>query len=356
MAQINIGDTVRFLNSIGGGRVTRIKDNIAYVADDDGFEQPVLLRECVVVAAPKASAQAPKATAAPARPAAPAPSAPLPPIKETEEGENPRLTLGFEPSDLKRLSQSSFDAYLVNDSNFWLHYTVATRERDANQWTLRAAATLEPGTQDFLFELTTADLPNIDRMSVQVIMFKQDKEFALFQPITFEHRFDATRFARLHCFQPNPYFDVPVIAFEIPAGGQQKPTEQPVPTAKEIAEAIRTKTTAPKTPRQPKKAKPDTSSPLEIDLHATEILESIAGMSSSEILNYQIDTFRRIMDENLRNIGRKIIFIHGNGEGVLRRALMKELNYRYKGHQVVDASFREYGFGAMMVTIRNVNR
>lgn len=46
--QIKIGDNVRYLNAVGGGRVVRIVDNIAYV-DEDGFETPVLLKECVVV-------------------------------------------------------------------------------------------------------------------------------------------------------------------------------------------------------------------------------------------------------------------------------------------------------------------
>jgi hypothetical protein len=32
---------------------------------------------------------------------------------------------------------------------------------------------------------------------------------------------------------------------------------------------------------------------------------------------------------------------------------MKELNYRYKGHDVQDASFREYGYGATQITIRH---
>ena len=44
-----VGDIVRFLNSVGGGRIVRIKDNMAYVEDEDGFETPVLIRECVVV-------------------------------------------------------------------------------------------------------------------------------------------------------------------------------------------------------------------------------------------------------------------------------------------------------------------
>lgn len=39
------GDKVRFLNSVGGGVVTRIEGNIAYVEDEDGFETPILVKE-----------------------------------------------------------------------------------------------------------------------------------------------------------------------------------------------------------------------------------------------------------------------------------------------------------------------
>ena len=44
-----IGDTVRYLNAVGGGIIVKIAGNMAYV-DEDGFETPVMLRECVVVA------------------------------------------------------------------------------------------------------------------------------------------------------------------------------------------------------------------------------------------------------------------------------------------------------------------
>ncbi len=48
---IKIGDTVRFLNDVGGGKITKIetKKNLVYVEDKDGFEIPVLANECVVV-------------------------------------------------------------------------------------------------------------------------------------------------------------------------------------------------------------------------------------------------------------------------------------------------------------------
>ncbi len=52
---------MRFLNSTGGGKITRIEGQIAYV-DDDGFETPVLLKEVVVVmpAGHEKGANAPK--------------------------------------------------------------------------------------------------------------------------------------------------------------------------------------------------------------------------------------------------------------------------------------------------------
>lgn len=48
--------------------------------------------------------------------------------------------------------------------------------------------------------------------------------------------------------------------------------------------------------------------------------------------------------------GQKIVFIHGKGDGVLRKAIEKELKTKYKQYYYQDASFREYGFGATVVT------
>lgn len=89
-----------------------------------------------------------------------------------------------------------------------------------------------------------------------------------------------------------------------------------------------------------------------VDLHADQLLETTAGMSSGNILDYQLDVFRRVLDRYKNNKGQKIIFIHGKGEGVLRQAIIHELNYKYKHFQYQDASFQEYGYGATQVTIR----
>ena len=56
--KVKVNDIVRFLNDVGGGRVTRIDGKNVYVEDEDGFERPALERDLVVVgqAGTKASA------------------------------------------------------------------------------------------------------------------------------------------------------------------------------------------------------------------------------------------------------------------------------------------------------------
>lgn len=358
-----IGDTVRFLNSVGGGKIVRIEGQIAYI-DDDGFETPALLRECVVVASgdsfykSETRSKAGEKETIPTKPEKqkPAPATVLPPMVETPEGEKINLVIGFEPVDIKHLSTTSFDAYIVNDSNYSMYLTVATRPSDRDKWTCRYSGFIEAAVQEHIFELEPADLTEIDRISVQGIAYKPNSNYTLKPAFSYEHRLDATKFARLHCFLSNPYFDGKVIALDIV---KDDVVQIPVKLdSQKINEAINEKRKADTGTLKYQKVSKPAQKPgvIEVDLHATELLDNLNGLSKAEILNYQVDTFRKVMDENLRRPGTKIIFIHGKGEGVLRQALMKELNNRYKGHDVADASFREYGFGATQVTIKSIKR
>ena len=88
------------------------------------------------------------------------------------------------------------------------------------------------------------------------------------------------------------------------------------------------------------------------DLHIAELLDNLSGLSNTDMLNVQLDKFREVMDANKKKLGQKIVFIHGKGEGVLRRALLDELKRKWPHCAVQDASFQEYGFGATQVTIK----
>ena len=112
MAKVN--DVVRFLNSTGGGRISRIEGNMAYVEDEDGFEQPVLLRECVVVdeSKPKKTAYDRPVIPAPSK-EEPKPQPKAPVVEETEGGDKLNITLAYEPREIKHLNTTTFYAYLV---------------------------------------------------------------------------------------------------------------------------------------------------------------------------------------------------------------------------------------------------
>ena len=336
--------------------VRRIEGNIAYV-DEDGFETPTLLRECVVVAS---AASAPRtAPATPAKPAAasspvtaPKEVTPQPEIviEETPEGEKLNVVLAYEAANLKRLNDTTFDTYIVNDSNYYLYFTYMTRADEAKEWTLRYAGMVEPNIQLFIEEIAGSDLTAMDRVAVQCIAYKEGKEFKMKSPVAVETALDTTKFFKLHCFKPNPYFEHDVIALDIVK--DDVALRRMVIDSGRLEEGLKAKKAVDRPTRRPvQKHQPKKPGLLEIDLHISELVDSTAGLSPADMLNLQIDEFRKVMDANLKNKGLKIVFIHGKGEGVLRNALMKELNHRYKGHQVQDASFREYGFGATQVTI-----
>ncbi|MCM1162740.1 MAG: DUF2027 domain-containing protein [Muribaculaceae bacterium] len=349
-----IGDRVRFLNSVGGGIIKKIEGNIAYV-DDDGFETPTLLRECVVVAEAaetvrKVAATQEAVSAAPPMTPEAARSTPLP--QETPEGEKLNLVLAYEPADSRKLNTTTFDTYLVNDSNYYLYFTYMTRGDSDTGWITRYAGVVEPNIQVFLEEIEGTDLPSMDRVAIQAIAFKMEREFKLKSPVAVDMALDTTKFFKLHCFRQSPYFDKDVIAIEIVRDDVVR-SRQVIDSSRleegiKAKKAIERQAKRPVTKRQHQQRKGEI---IEVDLHVGELLDTTAGLSPADILNLQIDEFRKVMDANLRNKGQKIVFIHGKGEGVLRNALMKELNHRYKGHQVQDASFREYGFGATQVTI-----
>ncbi len=360
-----IGDTVRFLSSTGGGRIVKIEGQIAHVEEDDGFVTPVLLKELVVVAVAGEEAarrdifggtgqkkqEQERERQSKFVPTA-VPEAPKPePVVETSEGEKLNVTLAYQAIELKHLSTTNFEAYLVNDSNYFLYFTYLSRADDAEGWTTRYAGLVEPNMQIFIEELSREQVGRLDRVAFQYVAFKRDKEFRLKAPVAVETNLDTTKFFKLHCFRENPYFDEPVIAVDIVKN--DIPQRAMSFDSSRLEEAMKQKRAADSRPlARPVQKKQPKESPLVVDLHINELVDNTRGLSNADILNCQVDAFRKVMDENLRNHGKKIVFIHGKGEGVLRQALMKELNYRYKGNDVQDASFREYGYGATQVTIR----
>ena len=347
---MQIGDKVRFLNAIGGGIVKGFKNNnIVLVEEDDGFETPVLIRECIVVGE-ISSTQANK---------------PTPPVKQAEEiakpKNNPRIEpaeisgkeqlnvyLAFLPIDIKELGKTDFETFFINDSNYFLFLNYMTQQNNA--WVSRYTELIEPNTRVFIEEFTKRQLNELEKICIQFIAFKKDKPYRLKNAHSIELRIDALKFFKLHSFRENDFFEDDALIY--PVVVDDIPVREMSISASAIQEAMMQKSQSEK-PRQPIAEKKNKTSPvLEIDLHINQLLDSTSGMNNSEMLNYQLSKFHETMEENKNKKGQKIVFIHGKGEGVLRNAILTELKSKYKNFPVQDASFKEYGFGATMVTIK----
>lgn len=244
--EINIGDTVRFLNSVGGGKVTAFKKNgLVLVEDEDGFEIPVLQSEVVIV-----------------------------------------------PQEEKPKSA----------------FSISKQKEEPSK------AYSQP--------VTAKDKPTV--LSSALTRAKQETDKTNEETETLEER---------------------VLRLEMTIRKLTRRIER-LEDAKSLREKIKGEQLQQRD--QQRKAKDDV---IEVDLHIDELLDTTVGMSAVDIKEYQLETFRNTMNEHLNEKGRRIIFIHGNGDGVLRKAILSELHRNYKSCESQDASFQQYGFGATMVII-----
>ena len=94
----------------------------------------------------------------------------------------------------------------------------------------------------------------------------------------------------------------------------------------EIASLKETKVKAKKSITASKQANhTNTDGSLTIDLH----IEAIPGgrnIPKGQQLQFQMETFRKVIRENMSHRGMKITFVHGIGDGILKAAIRKDLD------------------------------
>jgi hypothetical protein len=88
----------------------------------------------------------------------------------------------------------------------------------------------------------------------------------------------------------------------------------------------------------------------ELDLHIESLIDTHAGMSNAEILQVQLRELRTFYSAAREKRIRKLVIIHGVGEGVLKSEVRIFLSGK-EGLDYYDADFREYGKGATSVDL-----
>lgn len=336
---IRIGDIVRFLTEKLEGKVSGIVNNstVNVFVDEYGFEIPASINDLVVIhsdiAQPRDSST-PENTQAQKQ-------------KSVTIQSADTVYLAIVPDNFNNLLESRYEFFIVNDTAQTCLYSVAFCKDD--KYTGILAGNCAPDTVSSIGEYSLKDIDaRIKGINIKAIFFQKGAS-TLKNTIEAEIKINPVNLCKSGSYKHNRWFNS--ISILRPLDKEQLIAIEEI-DEKQLQEAIKEKKTAETETSQSRSQKQISGNIVEIDLHCNELLETTAGMDNKDILEYQMDIFRKTMDEYKLRKGQKIVFIHGKGDGILRQRILWELQTKYKRHHHQDASFKQYGYGATMVTIK----
>lgn len=361
---VKVGDIVRFLNDVGGGKVVGIIDrNTAMVLNDDDFEVPMPKSELVVIESAtdnqlrsehknsiNNTLQANNQDDSESNDS----QSPTPSIEEIfypevaidkSNGDFLREFLAFVP---KKQNQG-FELYLINDSNYNVLYNIISTDSEEKS-SSEAVGVLEANTKVQISTIATDDINIIPAYTCH-LSFYQKGHFKVKEPLSRTIELNPVKFYKETSFVKNEFFNknammIALIDEKAASDSLENMTEKDFKNLinqKKQGSAIEHK--------EFKSAKATPSQIVEVDLHIHELLDDFRGLSNGEMLEIQLKKFNEELDKALHNGTKKIVFIHGVGAGVLKLEIRRKLDQMKKKLDYQDASFKEYGYGATLVRI-----
>jgi hypothetical protein len=135
------------------------------------------------------------------------------PVEERRGGDKLSVYLAFVPIDVKELSETRFESYLVNDCNYYLHYVYMTAE--GTSWQVRSTGEVEPNTKLFIEEFGRDQLGELEHSCIQLVAYKRDKYFLRKPVVDALVNIDPVKFYKLHTFRENDFFEQPALIYTI---------------------------------------------------------------------------------------------------------------------------------------------
>ena len=367
--KLKVGDRVKFLNDTGGGIVSQILDNnMVNVRIEEGFEIPVTVTELIKVTDENEKtggfAQNEK-TGGSVENEKTGKFAEL--IDKSAgsfsvidvsseiwddkilsqnfpEGVSKFVYFGMVPASEITVHKSDIITYLINDCDYYIYYLIGYLGRDSFYYC--KSGMLEPNTKEHIKTFTQTEISKIKKFHFQVLFISKGKYFP--QPPVDKY-LDISKISlyKDNNFKENEFFNENALILNITADNPEEETDK-------LNNADIAQTLANKEGTGSKagifKAEP-VSDIKEVDLHIHEIVDEYSDLSEGEILRIQLDKFGNALEKAIQRKIKKIVFIHGAGNGKLKFEIRKALDTKYPDLVYQDASFKEYGFGATMVKL-----
>lgn len=311
-----LGDFVRFVDEKREGYITKIfNDEMIGVTGDDDFEIPVLASKVTRVHGyaydnSDSDQNVAKAT-------------------ETSAGfETKGILLAVVP-DPRKGSVVYF--HIVNNTSFQLLLTLTTeKSKDLRG---EFAGILNPGTAIRVFTASLSELDNWPMFYIQLMYFTTQNVKAP-EPLLFRKKFKARDFAGAK---------KPVALLKQEAWISRLDEEDVVIDPQKLKESFFKPAPEKKEIERP---------PHDVDLHIEKLHDDYQFLNKTEILNIQLDYFRKMLDAAVVHKLSSIVFIHGVGNGVLRVEIHKQLSRNQHVKTFMDARKEKFGYGATEVILK----
>jgi hypothetical protein len=314
------GDKVRFLHSKGEGIIRKVIDSKSLEVEiEDGFIIPVLKSELVKISGEERGI-----------------------MKEKEyredwnnQGHSSHLPYSNEKIYLSLIpfNDKIYSFHLINQTNKNLLFSFFTHDGEEAKGV--ASGIVEQGK---ILKLTEEDLSRFEKWPEYIFQFSFFSYgiTSIIDPYTKRIKFKAASFSKKKQMVPLLNKEGYLISLE---------KEENVKIPERLSEKM----------FERKGEDPLISiekSLHEIDLHIEKLAKDFSTMSNAEILDLQISTFEKKLDNAIANGMEEIIFIHGVGNGILKNKIHKLLSQNKNIRFFKDARKEKFGYGATLVKIK----
>lgn len=352
MQKFKPGDRVIFLNEKGGGVVTKvIDDQIVHVAIAEGFEIPYstgdLLRadgdnEDMPIAGRRTGRGNPDQEGREVLFSIPNK------VDQRPEG----VYLAMVPSDQDKVLESRLELQLLNHSPYKVSFGILLNQ--SGKYSGFAYGQMDSDTSLMLARVGRNEIGDWANGLVQ-LLFYQDGNTSPLNPASGTIGFRPVKVYKEDSF---PYegllrkkaFVIELATISAQAQGLMKedsPDAERLLLKEQSSEGSRKPRPAEGKEGMMDKHKVDDQI-AEVDLHIGELTDNLTGFSNADMLRVQMDYFRRCMEQAWKERLKKVIFIHGVGNGTLKMELLRSLR-QTEGIEFYDAPYARYGMGATEV-------
>ncbi|MDR1984134.1 MAG: DUF2027 domain-containing protein [Prevotellaceae bacterium] len=357
----NIGDKVRFLNDTGGGTVVNFANKTtAIVRDSDGFDIPTLISNIVVVSEYNENklideniTQSPETHKKS--------DINIKPIKEKNinnitnindtvtkdsDGIDFEIVLGFLPVAVDNPTNSDLQIYIINDSSYRIFYTIGKWKQSLIE--PLGKGELESDCKEFVGILNKDEITESPVFQINFILFK-NRDYAAQTVQQIDFKLNPVKLLNAKIFTENDFFEQDAYIYVL--ASSRKMLKDYI---NNISDSDMEKSLKDKKDNRHKNTKPTNETEIEeVDLHIESLIGNKENLSNGEILKLQIDRFTIALDLGISAHTKRMVFIHGIGNGKLKYEIRRLLDTQYADKvRYQDASFKEYGYGATMVYIK----